>query len=272
MKLTQKMSALILMFFFLISSSGCFNFTNPKTKKLNQILQSGNEAFLAKKYDKAIEFYDAGLALSPKHPTFLTNKAVALLKRTTERYNKSIKLTDENEKIVGVENAKLDFMLAAELSDESVKIIKSRTAFDLFETESRENYKLNAFSARADTWRIVAEFVDNTRVDEAIEAAYEYIELETDEEKKTKTRLNVGQMLIKTENGERAIIEYRKILDSDNENIEALLGMGLALVQPDEKEKFEEAKVYLQKFVDKAPASHPSMTIANEILKTKRQR
>ncbi len=272
MKLIQKMSALSLIFCLLLLGSGCFAFKDPKTKKLNQILQSGNDAFIAKKYDKAIEFYDAGLVLSPKHPAFLTNKSVALLKRAAEQYNESIKLTDEKEKTINKENAKLDFILAAELSDESVKIIKAQMTFELFETQSAENFKLNAFSARADTLRLVTEIVDNTRVDEAIEAANEYIEMETDKEKKTKARLNLGQMLIKTQNGEKAIVEYRKILDSDNENIEALLGMGLALTQPDEKEKFEESKIYLQKFVDKAPATHPSMTIANEILKTKRQR
>lgn len=272
MKVIKPTIVLLLLIFLLINVSSCSLFKKERSQILVQLLKSGNEAFSANKFKKAIESYDAALALSPKEPIFLTNKSVALLRLSTERYNQAIKLSDVKIKNQEMEESKKGFLTAAELSIESTNIIKSSTIFDLFDYTSRENFRLNTFSIRADTLRIVAEFVDNKRVDEAVGATNEYIDLENDEDKKIKTRLNTGKMLINTQNWEKAIVEYKKILDSDNENIEALLGMGMALAQPNEEDKFAEAKIYLQKFVDKAPDSHSSLEIAKGILNTKWQK
>lgn len=76
-------------------------------------------------------------------------------------------------------------------------------------------------------------------------------------------------MLIRTSNGELAADEYKSILVEDPDNIEALLGAGLALAQSGDKVRLEEAKRYLRRFIDKAPEDHPQISVAKEILNSK---
>ncbi len=42
--------------------------------------------------------------------------------------------------------------------------------------------------------------------------------------------------------------------------------MGLALAQSGQTDDFRKSKLYLERFVDQAPADHQSMAIAKEIL------
>lgn len=266
MIIDKKISVLLSLICLLATVSGCSIIQNEKIKTLNRILKSGNEALLAKQYDKAIEHYDNGLTLRPNEPTFLSNKSVALRMRGTDRYNTSIRITDPKGKTEAIDTAKNDFRNAAALSNESVKQIKNMSALDSFILDSLEDTKLNAFSSRAESMRLLAAIVDKTKANEALEAAHEYIALETNQEKKLKAQLDVGKMLVDTYNGEKAIAEYQHILDANPKQIEALLGMGLALAQSGKTDDFKKAKAYLEQFVNQAPTNHPSIATAKEIL------
>jgi len=73
-------------------------------------------------------------------------------------------------------------------------------------------------------------------------------------------------MLIDTYNGQKAFVEYKKVLDSNPNNSNAILSVGMAFAQSGQKDDFREAKTHLQRFVNQAPADHPSMATAKEIL------
>ena len=94
----------------------------------------------------------------------------------------------------------------------------------------------------------------------------EYIEVETDEQKRLKAQLSAGKMLIDTYNGQKAFVEYKNILKDNPDNLDATLGVGMALAQSGQQDDLREAKTFLQKFVDNAPPDHPSMATAKEIL------
>lgn len=250
----------------MVAVSGCSIIPSQKIKALNKILKSGNDALLAKQYDKAIEFYDSGLKALPKEPTFLSNKSVALRMRGADRYNASISISDQKAKDNEIDAAKNDFREAAILSNESVKQIKSASPVDSFIFESLENTKLNAFASNAEATRLLAAIVDKTKAFEALNATHEYTGLERNQEKKLKAQLNAGKMLVDTNNGKIAVTEYQNILDANPNQPEALFGVGTALAQSGQTDDLRKAKSYLELFVDKVPANHPSMATAKEIL------
>ena len=56
--------------------------------------------------------------------------------------------------------------------------------------------------------------------------------------------------------GDKAFVEYQKILAEKPDDPDANLGAGLAHYSTGEKAKYQEAANYLQRFVDKAPDTH----------------
>ena len=94
----------------------------------------------------------------------------------------------------------------------------------------------------------------------------EYLSVETDPEKKLKTRLSAGKMLIDTLNWKKAVAEYKQILEENPNHPDALFGMGTALAQSGQTDDFREARSYFERFVNEAPADHPSKAVAQEIL------
>ena len=63
-------------------------------------------------------------------------------------------------------------------------------------------------------------------------------------------------MLLDSGAGDKAFVEYQKILAEKPDDPDANLGAGLALYSTGEKAKYQEAANYLQRFVDKAPDTH----------------
>lgn len=256
---------IVLLVFYLTVFSGCIFRNNSKFQKVQQLLESGNKAFEAKQYDEAIRYYDAGLTIVPDELALLTNKSTALLLRGTSRFNASIKLTDGNAKSAEREKVKKDLQLSEDIAVKAIDLIKSSHPVPFLDY-SYEREKTHAYSTRFEALRIRATIFDRTQADEALSAMQEYIEIELDKEKKLAAQLNAGKMLIETFNGELAITEYRKVLADDPNNIEALLGTGLALAQSGNKHQMKESKQYLQRFVNQAPANHPQIAIAKDIL------
>lgn len=254
--------------FFLLCAfalTSCHFAEGYKYKRLSQILKSGNDAFAAKQYDEAIRQYDAGLAIAPGEAVFLVNKSAALRLRGADQYNSSIQLTDEKAKSGGKNAAKADFQASLFAATEAIDWLKSSRPIPFLDY-SYETERLNAYASRADALRILAANLDRARADEALAAMREYAEIEPDADKKLKTQLDAGKMLIAASKGEQAAVEYKKILLSEPENVEALLGAGLALAQSGEQKKLEASKQYLQRFIDLAPAGHPQIAVAQDIL------
>ena len=258
--------SLILTICSLLIVSGCLFRGDKTTQKLDQLLELGNTAFRAKQYDKAIEFYDAGLKISPQELSFLNNKSAAIRLRGTDIFNNSIRLKEEKVKTEGINAAKKDFTDASLVSLAAVEALKTKSNVELYILELTEDVKTQTLESHAESMRLLATIVDKTKADEALVAMHEYIDIEKNQEKKIKTQLNAGKMLVDTYNGQKAVIEYKKVLNDNPNNLDALLGIGIALAQSGQKDDFREAKIYLQQFVNQAPADHPSMSTVKEIL------
>jgi tetratricopeptide (TPR) repeat protein len=108
--------------------------------------------------------------------------------------------------------------------------------------------------------------VEREKGKEALTAFQEYIAVETDPAKKSKAELDLALTLQDSNEFELAITEFQKILEADPNNVDALVGIGLSMVNvgyinldtdaPKGKAQLQEAANYLQKFVDLAPDTH----------------
>ena len=97
---------------------------------------------------------------------------------------------------------------------------------------------------------------DPSQADAGIAAFQEYIAAETDPAKKSKAQYDLAKMLLDSGAGDKAFVEYQKILAEKPDDPDANLGAGLALYSTGDKTKYQEAANYLQRFVDKAPDTH----------------
>ncbi|HEX7313479.1 MAG TPA: tetratricopeptide repeat protein [Pyrinomonadaceae bacterium] len=251
-----------------LAAVGCARTSAPRdTERLERILQSSVEALRVDNYEEATRLCDEGLALSPGNPAFLINKSVALRSRGAARYNASLKLEDPAAVASEKEAARRDFVEAAALATEAVGRLKSAAAWDtLWHADSYKMNKLAAYSARADVLYVIASRFDHARADEALTAMREYMQVETDGERKRNAQLSAGQMLLDAGRGAEAAAEYQKVLAQEPDNLDATLGAGLALFQSGERARYEEAAAHLQRFVERAPEAHPLRASAKEAL------
>lgn len=246
---------------------------NRKIEETNVTVErtfnAGNAALTAKNYDEAIAQYDAGLAADPEQPMILANKSVALKSRGVQRYNSGITSTDEAQKKASLEGARNDFRLAAEATGKSVELIKAQQV-PADPTQYNVN-KLFAYSNRADAMRLFVTKVDQGQADAGKAAFEEYIAIETDPAKKTKAQRDMAQMLFDAGSFQPALAEYKKILETNPDDTDALLKSGTLLfsigaLENNDKAKYQEAANYLQQFVDKAPDTDKNKEDAKAIL------
>jgi Protocatechuate 3,4-dioxygenase beta subunit len=243
---------------------------NKKIEGANQIIgdafKAGNAALTAKppNYDEAIKQYDLGLAADPEHPgapSLLTNKSGALRSRGVEKYNAAIQNKDTAARDAGLESAKADFKAAAEASNQGVELLKKQpAATDAEEQKQQTTNKYFALFARAEAMRFFVTKVDQTKADEGVTAYQEYMAVETDAAKKGKAQLDMAQMLLDAGAADKSMVEFKKILDAQPDNVDALYGMGVSEISvgyaASDKVKLQEGVNYLQQFVDKAPDAH----------------
>lgn len=245
--------------------------TNTKNKNSNEIVartfKAGNEALTAKNYDEAIKQFQEGLAADPQQGPLLTNIGAAYKARGIDRYNAAMRSKDDAAKNSGIESAKSDFKAAAEATNKAVALIKAMTAPTDQTGLSNYNYnKLVALTQNADAMRLLVTKVDPTQADAGFAAYQDLIALETDPAKKQKAQLSAILLLLDAGSSDKALQAAQKLLETDPDNVEALRLAGLALFQSGEKAKFQEAANYLQRFVDKAPDTHPDKQSAKEAL------
>ncbi len=89
----------------------------------------------------------------------------------------------------------------------------------------------------------------------------EYIAVETDAAKKSKAQNDLAQMLFDANAFDKALVQYQKILETNPDDLNALLRSGQALFNMgavnNDKAKYQEAANYLAQFVAKAPDTDP---------------
>jgi tetratricopeptide (TPR) repeat protein len=254
--------------------------SNEKAKSSNEIVarafKAGNDALKAKNYDEAIARFDEGLQADPEHPgapALLTNKTMALNSRAVDRYNAALKATDDSAKSSGMESAKKDWTAAKESGAKAVAMLKAVPAStDPAEANSNKVNLYFALLARADSTRLFVTKVDQSQADLGVTAYEEYLAAETDPVKKAKGQKDLAQMLFDANIFDKALVEYKKILDANPDDLDALLRSGQALFNigaiNTDKVKYQEAANYLARFVDKAPDTDPLKADAKAILDT----
>lgn len=239
---------------------------------VNNMLKEGDAAFKAANYDLAIAKFDEGINADPTFagsaPVLLNYKGLALNKRGTDTYNKSLKL-DEAAKTAARESVKKDYDMAVEVSNKALEILKTATSTDANVLKGYEAQKLSALTNRKEAYRLMSKTgVERGKGKEAFAAYQEYLAVETDPKLKADSQFELATTLQDSNEFEMAIVELEKILAVDPNNVEALAAIGLSLVNvgygniaaEETKEKgmaqLQQASNYLQKFVDLAPSTH----------------
>lgn len=248
---------------------------NEKNQGINEIInrtfKAGNDALTAKNYDEAITQYSEGITADPEQPALLTNRSIAYRARGVDRFNAAIQTKDDAAKASGLDAAKKDFKDAADSAEQAVKIIKAQTVpTDPAALTAYNKNKLSSLGARAEAMRLLVSKADTTQADAGIAAYEEYMAAETDPPKKTKAQMDEAKMLFEANAFDKAVLEYQKILTAEPDNTDALVYAGLSLINigfaSNDKAKFQEGANYLQRFVDKAPETHPLKADAKAVL------
>ncbi|HSK64099.1 MAG TPA: carboxypeptidase regulatory-like domain-containing protein, partial [Pyrinomonadaceae bacterium] len=260
---------------------------NKKISESNEVIartfKAGNEALTAgntasqnkntdlavQKYTEAVSQYDEGLAADPEQPAILTNRAVALKARGVQRYNSAItsKTLDDAGRTSAIEAAKADFKAAADASTKAVRLLKGQNASaDPAEADRLNKNKYAALLTHAESMRLFVSKVDGTQADAGLAAFKDYMAIETDAAKKAKAQLDAAQMLLDSGAADKALAEFQAVLAKQPDSPEANLGAGLSLYSAMDKDKYQEAANYLQRFVDVAPDSNPMKDDAKAIL------
>lgn len=252
---------------------------NKKITESNAVvkasLEEGNKAFDAKNYDLAVAKYDEGVNASPDFigsaPVLLNNKATVLVIRATDNYNKAVKAGAEA-KTAAMPGIKKDYEDAAASADKALAILKTAPAGDA----NQKNYdgqKAAALVQRKEAYRLMAKTgADRSKGKEAAVAFQEYLAVEADPKKKADAQLAYAGALQDSNEFDLAVAEFEKVLAQDPNNVEALSGIGLSLVNvgytSNDKEKFQQGANYLQKFVELAPDTHAFKDDAKGIIQS----
>jgi tetratricopeptide (TPR) repeat protein len=251
---------------------------NEKAKNANATVEktfkAGNEALKAKNYDSAIALYDEGIAADPEHPgapSLMTNKALALNARGVEKYNTALKTTDEAAKTAAIDAAKKDWQAAFDASNKAVAMLKAAPVpSDATAANNQKQTTYYALLARSEATRLFVTKVDQTKADMGVTAFQEYIAVEVDPIKKAKAEHDLAQMLFDANVFDQALAAYQKILETNPDDLNALLRSGQALFNigalNSDKAKYQLAANYLGRFVDKAPDTDPYKADAKAIL------
>ncbi|MFN6964525.1 MAG: carboxypeptidase regulatory-like domain-containing protein [Pyrinomonadaceae bacterium] len=237
-----------------------------KNTLVQKALQDGNAAYEAKDYATALARYTDGINADPAFigsvPVFAANKAIVLRERAILSYNNAIKPgTDANVKIEGFNSAKKDLADAIDVLAMAWNLIKNATAEDQKDSNFSANKTRIINTAKSIVQYMVrTEQVDPEKIPTAKALMDDYVAIETDAAKKTEAKLAVADIYRVTVDSDKAIEGYKEVLAIDPENVDALAGVGLSLVNKgyiaNDKAALQEGANYLQKFVSVAPATH----------------
>lgn len=246
------------------------NAKNADTDKLvRRLLEEGGKAFSDKNYDAAIAKFDEGITADPDFagstPVLLNNKSLSLIARARIKYNQAIEADkaaqSSTAKTAALPLVKKDLEDAVAASDRAITILKAATAPDAALQKNYDANKLLAVTNRKEAyWLMGKTGAERSKGKEALAAYQEYMTLETDAKKKSDAQLALAETLQESNEFDLAVVEFEKILADSPDNIDALVGAGLSLVNvgfiSNDKTKLQQGANYLQKFAEIAPDTH----------------
>ena len=257
---------------------------NEKIKQETAIIEAslkdGNAAYNAKNWDLAIAKYDEGINANPTFagsaPVLMNNKGAALRERAVLTYNQNVKSSDPSVKVAAFTKVKADLGEAAATYNASLQILKNAQPGDIADPNIKASQTATALRGVSDSFRLMSqtEQVDDTKLEIAKTVIPEYIAAETDATRKEQAKMIMGDIYRVTGDAENAIAEYRKVLVDSPNNLDAMAGLGLSLVNQGyivleegkanrDKTKEESGKAtlqeganYLQTYASAAPDGH----------------
>lgn len=254
---------------------------NEKAEKTNairdRVLKEGSAAYEAKNYDVAVAKFREGYEADPEFVSaavvMLNNKGLSLLGRARETYNKAI--ISKAGMPEARESVKADLSEMISDAEKVLSLINANASTDVTQQGNFEGQRLMALANRKNAFGLMVETVaDLSRGKEVLGVFQAYMAAEPDPAKKAKAQVQLADTLRQSMEYELAVVEYRKVLDSDANNVDATAGMGLCMVtigyitlmgDPEKnipaneakgKQELQEAANVLQRFVDMAPADH----------------
>lgn len=239
---------------------------NRVLKEGNAAYKEGNDAYNAKNYDTAITKFgeasakfEEGFQAAPDFigsaPVMLNNKGNSLRLRGFSSYKKAS--VDMANKAALMEAAKKDFNDAIATYQKVPAIVATAPATDAKAQEGN----LVALAGLAETYRVlVGTRADTTKTKELAEAANNYLAVETVPATRTKNLLMIADTLRLGGNTADAVPLYRKVLEVEPNNVDAVGGLGLSLYSEgainDNKDQKQEGLNFMKKFIDSAPDTH----------------
>ena len=236
-------------------------------KVVNEALKAGAAAFKAQNYDLAITEFDRGVAADPDYvgsaPVLLNYKGNAYQKRALATYNASI-TGDAAAKAAAQDKIKADITSSLEAFKRALEIIdKGAATANANEQTIAASTKTSVLGNMLDTYGYSARIApDPANLAASGAVLDQYVAAETDAAKRMPSVLAFANNMNGAGELKTATVAYRKVLETAPDNLDALVGLGLALYSegslttPPNKEILQEGLNYMQRFVDTAPDTH----------------
>lgn len=245
-------------------------------KVVNAALKAGAAALTAQNYDLAITEFDKGIEADPDFegsaPVLLNYKGVALQKRALTAYNAAAQ-GDPTGRTAAIEKSKPDLENAIAAFNRGLEILKNAPAPSAAEQSKFNLTKTQLLTHLLDTHGFAARIAPDPARDALANGVLEqYLAAETDAVKRTPILLAYAGNMNGAGELKPATAAYRKVLEADPNNLDALAGLGLALysegsmTSPPNKEFLQEGLNYMQKFVDTAPETHKLKQSTKDII------
>ncbi len=239
---------------------------NERAKRGNEVrqqtLKEGSDAYSAKNYDLAIAKFDEGYQIDPDFvgaaPLFLNNKALSLRQRAVATFNENANKPSA-EKIPAMAKVKQDFSESIDSYRKAWDLAAKATAEDMNVANQFKKQTLDgsreAISLMVRTEQAVPESAESVKI--LLEAN---IAADTDEKRKIETRLILADFYRVSGDSDNAITVYKAVLEAAPDNVDAMAGAGLSLVNAGyingDDAQLQEGANLLQKYADAAPAGH----------------
>ena len=233
-------------------------------KVVNEALKAGEAAFVAKNYDLAITEFEKGVEADPDFagsaPPLLNYKGVALQRRAVATNNAAADAT-ARAAVAGKVKADLDAAVAT--FNRGLEVLKTDGPLSGVEPARLNLTKTQLLANLLETHGIGGRLAPDPTRDAAAGAVLDqYIAAEADGAKRLPSLLSFANNMNSAGELKLATAAFRKILEVDPNNLDALAGIGLALYSegsmtaPPNKEILQEGLNFMQKFVDTAPDTH----------------
>jgi tetratricopeptide (TPR) repeat protein len=243
---------------------------NEKVKNINAVVQKslteGSSAYKEKNYDVALTRFDEGINADPEFagsaPVLLNYKGVVLKDRGYASYTQGVK-ADEATKKSMYESAKRDWNTSVDSMSKGLTILKTANSTDANEQKNYAATRMTLLRNLIEVHRLMSKSgVDRSKAAEAKAAYEEYFANETDAALKSKAQLTLADILREDMDFEGAVTAYRKVLETNPNDPDALAGIGLSLfavgasMQPEGIAQEQEGLNNLQRFIEVAPENH----------------